>query len=51
MEHDWGNLENAALHSHDIYVQQLIDEFRYLSEKKEQKDAEASHSSVGDETF
>lgn len=39
----------VALDIRDTYVQQLLYEFRYLSEKENKKDAKASPSPVGDE--
>lgn len=52
MTEDWWNdvYENAALDIRDAYIQKLLNEFRYLSEKEDQTQDSASASSAGDET-
>lgn len=47
----WDSLyETAALDIRDAYVQRLLNEFRYLSEKENEKNSSSDTSSLGDET-
>jgi hypothetical protein len=52
MTEEWWDkiYETAALDMRDAYVQRLLNEFRYLSEKENEKNGAPNTSPLGDET-